>query len=303
MRILISGATGQVGLALAARLQTMGTLIVTDRASLDLSQPNSLPAVLDRLAPELVVNAAAYTAVDKAEDEQDLARIVNAEAPGVIARWAAGRGVPLMHFSTDYVFGGGGERPWREEDRPAPLSVYGASKLAGEEAVRAAGGDGLIVRTSWVYAATGTNFLRTIARLARERAELRVVADQIGAPTSAALLADAVARMLNGGIEAFRASAARASGLVHVAASGETSWHGFAEAILEGLEARGVPLAAQRVVPIRTGDYPTRAKRPANSRLNLELLRTVFGIAPAPWQEALAPELDQLAQRLENKGN
>jgi dTDP-4-dehydrorhamnose reductase len=246
----------------------------------------------------LIINTAAYTAVDKAEDEPELVRIVNVEAPGTMAIWAAGRSVPLVHFSTDYVFGGGGERPWREEDKPAPLSAYGASKLAGEEVVRAAGGDTLIVRTSWVYAAEGTNFLRAIARRAGEQCELRVVADQIGAPTSAALLADAVARMLNGGIDAFRASAAKASGLVHLTASGETSWHGFAEAIVEGLRARGVPLAAERVVPIRTGDYPARAKRPANSRLSLERLRTVFGITPAPWQEALAPELDQLAREL-----
>jgi dTDP-4-dehydrorhamnose reductase len=184
-----------------------------------------------------------------------------------------------------------------------PLSVYGASKLAGEEAVRAAGGDALIVRTSWVYAARGTNFLCTIARLARERPELRVVADQIGAPTSAALVADAVAQMLNEGIEPFRAAAKRSGRLVHFAASGETSWHGFAEAIVEGLRARDVPLEAERVVAIRTEDYPTPARRPANSRLDLERLRTVFGINPAPWQEALAPELDQLAQLIENKGN
>ncbi|HLC08497.1 MAG TPA: dTDP-4-dehydrorhamnose reductase [Methyloceanibacter sp.] len=303
MRILITGATGQLGFALASRLQVLGTLIATDRTALDLSQPNSIKPRLDQLAPELIINAAAYTAVDKAEDEQDLARIVNAEAPGMMAIWAAARNVPLIHISTDYVFGRGGERPWREDDKPVPLSAYGASKLAGEEAVRTAGGDTLIVRTSWVYAVRGTNFLCTIARLAQERPELRVVADQIGAPTSAAILADAVARMLNGGTDSFRASAAKSSGLVHFAASGETSWHGFAEAIVKGLRARDVPLMAERVVSIATEDYPTPAKRPANSRLDLERLRTVFGINPAPWQEALAPELDQLAQLLENKGN
>jgi dTDP-4-dehydrorhamnose reductase len=303
MRILITGATGQVGLALASRLQGAGSLIVTDRRTLDLSEPDSIASVLDRLAPELIINTAAYTAVDKAEDEKELVQIVNAEAPGIMARWAAERRVPLIHFSTDYVFDGSGNRPWREDDQPHPLSTYGASKLAGEEAVRAAGGDSLIVRTSWVYAAKGKNFLHTIERLARERTELRVVNDQIGAPTSAALLADAVARMLNGGTDPFRACAAKSEGLVHFAATGETSWHGFAEAIVKGLRARDVPLMAERVVSIRTEDYPTPAKRPANSRLNLERLRTVFGINPAPWQEALAPELDQLAQLLENKGN
>jgi dTDP-4-dehydrorhamnose reductase len=303
MRILITGATGQVGLALASRLQGLGSLIATDRAALDLSQPSSLASRLDKLAPELIINAAAYTAVDRAEDETELARIVNAEAPGMIAGWAAKRSVPLIHFSTDYVFGWGGEIPWREDDPPVPHSAYGASKLAGEEAVRAAGGDTLIVRTSWVYAASGKNFLCTIARLAQEQAELRVVADQIGAPTSAAILADAVARMLNGETNSFRDSVAKSGGLVHFAASGETSWHGFAEAIVTGLKARDVPLKAECVVAIRTEDHPTSAKRPANSRLSLERLKTVFGITPAPWQEALAPELDRLAQLLENKSN
>ncbi len=169
MRILITGATGQVGLALASRLQGSGSLIVTDRRALDLSQLDSIASVLDRFAPELIINAAAYTAVDKAEDEKELARIVNAEAPGVMARWAAEKRVPLIHFSTDYVFDGSGNRPWREEDQPRPLSTYGKSKLDGEEAIRRAGGDSLIVRTSWIYAAKGNNFLRTIARLARER--------------------------------------------------------------------------------------------------------------------------------------
>ena len=295
MRILITGATGQVGLALASRLQGSGNLIVTNRRALDLSQPGSIAAVLDRLAPELIVNTAAYTAVDKTEDEKELAQIVNAEAPGVMARWAAERRVPLIHFSTDYVFDGSGNRPWREDDRPAPLSSYGKSKLGGEEAIRRAGGDRLIIRTSWIYAAKGTNFLRTIARLARERPELRVVDDQIGAPTPAVLVADAVTQMLRGGTESFRALAAKSGGVVHLASAGETSWHGFAEAIVQGLRARGMPLAAQRVVPITTEEFATRAMRPANSRLNLDRLRTIFGIGPAPWQEGLSLELNLLA--------
>jgi dTDP-4-dehydrorhamnose reductase len=295
MRILITGATGQVGLALASRLQGTGSLIVTDRRALDLSQPGSIAAVLDRLAPELIVNTAAYTAVDKAEDDKELAQIVNAEAPGIMARWAVEKRVPLIHFSTDYVFDGSGNRPWREEDRAAPLSTYGKSKLAGEEAIRRARGDSLIVRTSWIYAAKGTNFLRTIARLARERTELRVVDDQIGAPTPASLVAHAVTQMLKGGTESFRALAAKSGGVVHLASAGETSWHGFAEAIVQGLRARGMPLAAERVVPITTEEFATRAMRPANSRLNLDRLRTIFGIVPAPWQETLSPELDLLA--------
>jgi dTDP-4-dehydrorhamnose reductase len=295
MRTLITGATGQLGLALASRLQGSASLIVTDRRTLDLSQPGSIASVLDRLAPELIINAAAYTAVDRAEDEKGLAQLVNAEAPGIMAHWAADRRAPLIHFSTDYIFDGSGDRPWHEDDRPAPLSTYGRSKLAGEEAIRRTEVDSLIVRTSWVYAAKGANFLRTIARLARERTELHVVNDQIGAPTSAALVADAVKQMLSGGAESFRALAARSGGIVHLASAGETSWHGFAEAIVQGLRTRGVPLAAERVVPITTKELATRVTRPANSRLNLDRLRTVFGIVPAPWQEALSPELDLLA--------
>jgi len=223
---------------------------------------------------------------------------VNAEAPGALARWAAARDVPFIHFSTDYVFDGSGERAWREDDAPQPLSVYGASKLAGENEIRSAGGTVLIVRTSWVYGAEGKNFLRTIARLARERSELRIVADQIGAPTSAALIGDVVAGMLSEGVETLRELCARTGGLVHLAASGETSWYGLACAIVEGLRARGVTLAVERIVPIATEDYPTRARRPHNSRLDLTRLQTIFGILPPLWQNALSPELDRLAREL-----
>ena len=199
MRILLTGVTGQVGAALRAPLECAGALVAADRSRLDLAQPENMAAALDEMAPDLIVNPAAYTAVDRAEDERELAFRVNAEAPGAMARWAASRGVPLIHFSTDYVFDGGGTRAWREDDATGPLSVYGASKLAGEDAIRSAGGPHLVVRTSWVYAATGANFLRTIARLARERDELRIVADQIGAPTSARLIADAVAKIVGKG--------------------------------------------------------------------------------------------------------
>jgi dTDP-4-dehydrorhamnose reductase len=223
---------------------------------------------------------------------------VNAEAPGAMARWAADRGVPMIHFSTDYVFDGSGERPLREDDPTGPLGTYGASKLAGEAQILAARGFFLIVRTSWVYAATGRNFLRTIARAAREREVLRVVADQVGAPTSAALIADAVARMVAAGLPDLRRRSAQAGGLLHLAASGEASWHQFASAIVAGLKERGVTLAAVRVEAIRTQDYPTRAARPRNSRLALDRLRQVFGQTPASWQEALTPELDQLAREM-----
>jgi dTDP-4-dehydrorhamnose reductase len=298
VRILITGISGQVGGALLTRLRDHD-LIAADRPMLDLAQPERIAGTLDRLAPELIINPAAYTAVDRAEDERDHANLVNATAPGAIARWAADHGVPLLHFSTDYVFDGGGDRPWREDDSTSPLSVYGASKLAGEHAIRTAAGTFLIVRTSWVYAAQGTNFLRTIARLARERKELRIVADQIGAPSSAALIAENVAAMLADGLSAFRDRCRQANGLVHLCAAGETSWHGFAAAIIDGLNARGVKLAVARVDPISTAQYPTRATRPHNSRLDLSRLRQVFGIAPRSWHEALAPELDLLATSLQ----
>jgi dTDP-4-dehydrorhamnose reductase len=298
MRILVTGVGGQVGGALAARLQKIGTVIPIDVDTLDFARPDRLADAVERMAPELIVNPAAYTAVDKAEDEPDLAMAVNATAPGIIARWAAARAVPFIHFSTDYVFSGAGERPWREADEPQPLSAYGATKLAGDNEIRAAGGHSLILRTSWVYAAQGKNFLGTIARLARERKELRIVADQIGAPTSAALLGDAVTGMVAAGMDSLRQRCAQADGLVHIAASGETSWHGFACAIVEGLRARGVTLAVEQVVPIRTDEYPTRARRPLNSRLDLSRLHQVFGLTPATWQSALAAELDQLADEL-----
>src|SRR5665213_3643207 len=190
MRILVTGVTGQVGGALLARLSGLSTILPVDKTLLDLAKLCSIPDELDRLAPDLIINPAAYTAVDKAEDEPELALRVNGKAPGIMARWAADRAVPFIHFSTDYVFDGHGERSRREGDSAHPLSVYGASKLAGENEVRLSGGRFLIVRTSWVYAARGKNFLLTVARLAREGRELRIVADQIGAPTSAGLIAD-----------------------------------------------------------------------------------------------------------------
>jgi dTDP-4-dehydrorhamnose reductase len=298
MRILLTGVTGQVGAALRAPLESMGSLVAADRNRLDFARPENVASVLDDIAPDLIVNPAAYTAVDRAEDERELAFRVNAEAPRAMARWAASRGVPIIHFSTDYVFDGGGAQPWREEDATGPLSVYGASKLAGEVAVRSAGGPHLVVRTSWIYAATGANFLRTIARLARERDDLGIVADQIGAPTSARLIADAVAKIVgNPGsalVERFRAG----RGLVNVAAAGETSWHGFATAIVEGLKARHVALRVQTVRPIRTQDYPTKASRPANSRFDLTRLRQVFGVETPDWRDALDRELDALAPAL-----
>jgi dTDP-4-dehydrorhamnose reductase len=298
MRILVTGVTGQVGGALVPHLRSIGKLIPVDKATLDLTKLSTIAETLDRIAPDLVVNPAAYTAVDKAEDEPDLAMRVNGQAPGALGRWALKHDVPLIHFSTDYVYAGTGKTPWREEDETHPLSVYGLSKLAGENEIRKSSCCFLIVRTCWVYGAQGKNFLRTILRLAQERKELPIVSDQVGAPTSAAQIADAILGMIADGLDCFRNRCAQANGLVHVAASGETSWHGFACAILEGLKRRGVSLAIEDVIPIRTDEFPTRAKRPLNSRLDLTRLQTVFGIRPQHWQAALEKELDEVAREI-----
>ena len=298
MRILVTGISGQVGSATVQRLSSHATVIAADRALLDLTNLDAIPGVLERTAPELVINAAAYTAVDRSEAEPALAQRVNADGPGVMAQWCANHAIPLIHLSTDYVFDGHGTQGWSENDTPRPISTYGASKLAGEEQIRAAGGCCLIVRTSWVYAARGTNFLRKVAALAKTNNELRIVADQVGAPTSAALIADILYGMLETGLPLFQTKVNRARGLVHLAASGEASWHEFATQIVQGLRSRGVSLSVERIVPIRTDDYPLPARRPLNSRFNLERLRDVFEIKPPHWQEALAPELDQLAAEL-----
>jgi dTDP-4-dehydrorhamnose reductase len=274
----------------------MGTVVPADRLLLNLIEPHQIPSALDRLAPDLIVNPAAYTAVDRAEDERELAFLVNAEAPGVIADWAAQRQIPLVHFSTDYVFDGQGAEPWRENSPTGPLSTYGASKLAGETLIRGAGGPHLIIRTSWVYAARGTNFLRTIARLAREQTDLKIVADQFGSPTSARVIAEAVAAVLASGTGNLRERFAKAQGCLNVAAADETSWHGFACAIVDGLRSRHVRLAVQSVMPLRTEEYPTKARRPHNSRFDLTRLWELFHIATPSWREALEPELDQIAQ-------
>jgi dTDP-4-dehydrorhamnose reductase len=294
MRILLTGTSGQVGGALLPLLNPGGAVLAPQRDAFDLSRPDALPAALDALKPKLIVNPAAYTAVDQAEDERALAFRVNAEAPAEMARWAARNDVPMVHFSTDYVFDGSGNEPWREDSNARPLSIYGKSKLAGDQAVMGAGGAHLIIRTSWVYAAKGRNFLTTILRLAQERDELRVVADQFGAPTSARVIAETVSQVL-GAAEADPLGVfGQSGGLLNVSCSGETSWHGFAEAILDGVRSRGMEPKARRVVRISTSDFPMKVKRPANSRLHLGKLNLRFKLAPMSWDQSLKRELDQL---------
>jgi dTDP-4-dehydrorhamnose reductase len=292
MRAFLTGTEGQVGGALLPLLQRFGTVITPKLAEFDFTKPETLTASLDQARPDIIINPAAYTAVDRAEDERELAFLINAEAPTVIARWAAAHDVPMVHFSTDYVFDGSGDVPWREDSATGPLSVYGASKLAGDNAIKAAGGPHLIVRTSWVYAARGANFLQTMVRLAAERLELRVVVDQIGAPTTAKAISDALIAILEPGMSDIGGLLAKKGGVVNVVCASETSWYGFATAIVSGLKSRGVKLRVERVIPISTGEFPTKAKRPANSRLNLTRLREVFGVTMPSWQRALDHELD-----------
>jgi dTDP-4-dehydrorhamnose reductase len=299
VRILLTGASGQVGSALRAPLAFFGAVIAADRTLIDLSRPGDVTAALDKAAPDFIVNPAAFTAVDQAELEPELAYRVNAEAPREMARWAASHRVPIVHFSTDCVFDGSGNRPWREDDATGPLSVYGASKLAGEIAVRETGGSHLIIRTSWVFASKGKNFLNTTVRSARERNELRIVSDQVGAPTSARLIAEGLTSILHscrlGARNDLQQKFREAEGLVHLTASGETSWHGFACAIVDGLRKRGDQLAVADIAAIKTREYQARAPRPRNSRLSMARLKTVFDITTSDWRQALDLELDDLA--------
>jgi dTDP-4-dehydrorhamnose reductase len=271
LRILLTGATGQVGWELRRTLAPLGEVKFFDRFGLDLADTPPLVATVRALQPAVIVNAAAYTAVDKAESERDLAFAINATAPRVLAEEAKRIGALLVHYSTDYVFDGEKASPYVEDDPTHPLSVYGASKLAGEQAIARSGCRHLTLRTSWVYGPRGRNFYLTMLRLAKERPELKVVDDQVGAPTSSLEIARATAALLAKG----------AQGLYHMSAAGETTWCGFARAILKraGL---ATPVAA-----IRTEDYPTPAKRPRNSRLDCSKLRRETGIALAGWEAAL----------------
>lgn len=294
MRVLVTGARGQLGWELARSCQPLGEVIALDRSGCDLSDPPAAAAVVRRLRPDIVFNAAAYTAVDKAEDDEPAARRVNAEAPGELAREAAAIGALLVHYSTDYVWSGTGERPWSETDPTAPLNAYGRTKLDGEQAIARAGGRWLVFRTSWVYAERGGNFPRTMLRLAAERDRLNVVADQVGAPTPARLIADA---SVQAAVRALgqAGGAGFESGVYNLVAGGATSWHGLAVAVVEGARRRGLPVRAERVDPILAASYPTRALRPANSRMSTAAFTRRFGLALPPWEQGVELFLDALA--------
>lgn len=300
MKLLVFGGNGQVGQELLRTLAPLGSVVATTRSgrlpdgtacdTADFAQPGQLVALLDRVRPDWVVNAAAYTAVDRAEQERDAAFRANAESPAQIARWCAANGVPLVHYSTDYVFDGQGTRPYPVDAPTAPLGVYGESKLAGEQAIRQAGARHLIFRTAWVYASHGHNFLRTMLRVGADREELKVVADQVGTPTPAALIADITAR-------AIAQDDGRRAGTWHLTAAGHTSWHGFAEAIFRQALAMGLIAKAPRVAAITTAEYPTPARRPAYSCLDTSTLTRDFGVELPAWSTGVSRVLAELAAR------
>jgi dTDP-4-dehydrorhamnose reductase len=281
--ILILGANGQVGKALAETLGNHATAL--NRNSADLSQPSSLLPLMDCLRPQLVFNAAAYTQVDLAEKEPELAFRVNAESPGILADWCARNGSIFVHYSTDYVFPGTGRMPWKEDDPVEPLNEYGRTKLEGEKRVQKAGGKYLIFRTSWVYDATGKNFVNTMLRLGQEREHLKVVSDQIGAPTYAPDLAKA---SLSAAQSDFQ------SGIYHLCNRGETHWHEFAETIFALAKEIGIPLKVNRLEAIPSSAYPTTARRPLNSRLNTEKARVELGIEMPDWKDGLRRCMEQI---------
>lgn len=292
--VLVFGATGQVGRELPRALTRFGPVVSLDRHAADFSRPETLRTVVRHFRPRVIVNAAAYTAVDRAESEPDVAYLVNATAPGVLAEEAETQGACLVHYSTDYVFDGRKAAPYVEADAPNPLSVYGSSKLAGEGVVASRCGRHLILRTSWVLGVHGSNFLKTILRLARGGDGLRVVADQYGAPTTAALIADVTGRILQAVQDAPAANPVW--GLYHLTAAGETSWHAYARHVLGKARQLGIPMRVtpDRVEPIMTADYPTAAARPANSRLSTARLRATFGLHLPQWECGVNEVLERL---------
>ena len=296
MKILLLGKDGQVGWELQRALAPLGELRALGRADADFSRPETLRAPIAAFGPDVIVNAAAYTAVDKAESDAATAHSVNALAPGVLAEEAATRGAWLVHYSTDYVFDGTKEGAYVEGDATNPLSVYGRTKCEGEARIRATGARHLILRTSWVFAARGGNFAKTMLRLAQERDNLNVVADQHGAPTGAELIADATALALHSLRDAGPASSVM-SGTYHLAAAGATTWHGYAQHVLAQALAQGARLKAtpQAVLPVSTQAWPTPAARPRNSRLDTQLFETTFGLRMPDWRDHVDRLIAELA--------
>jgi dTDP-4-dehydrorhamnose reductase len=295
-RILLTGKNGQVGWELQRALLTVGEVVAFDRQGMDLANPDAIRTVIREVKPKLIVNAAAYTDVDQAEKEPQAAMAINGTAPGILAEEAKRLGAAIVHYSTDYVFDGTKAAPYTEEDAPNPINVYGKSKLAGEQAIQAVGVPHLIFRTSWVYGARGKNFLLTVRRLAKEREELRIVADQTGAPTWSRTIAEAtgqiLASCLSPGQGGFR-HLEEHSGTYHLSSAGETTWYGFAVAIVDRIGSNG---PRHRVVPINSSEYPKPARRPANSRLSSEVVAGKFGLALPDWALSLALCADDLLQ-------
>ncbi|MDR3221408.1 MAG: dTDP-4-dehydrorhamnose reductase [Candidatus Accumulibacter sp.] len=297
MKILLLGKDGQVGWELQRALAPLGEVVALSRDGEnglvgDLTDTAGLRATVAAVAPDVIVNAAAYTAVDRAESESELAYRINADGPGVLAAEAAARGIWLVHYSTDYVFDGSGSRPWRETDPTGPLSIYGKSKFAGEEAVRMSGCSYLLLRTSWVYAVRGSNFVRSVLKLAAEREELTMVDDQIGAPTGAGLIADVTAHLVHAVTQEGRN---RPGGIYHLVAAGETNWHDYASFVIDGARRRGVALKVRDVAPIQSSAWlSSSAPRPLNSRLDTSRLRADFGLYLPDWRCGVERLLDEI---------
>lgn len=297
MKILLFSKIGQVGWELNRSLLPLGEIISLEKEDADFSRPESLRKIVQEIKPDVIVNAAAYTAVDKAEEEEALAAAINGLAPGVLAQEALKLGALLVHYSTDYVFDGTKETPYVETDIPNPLNAYGRTKLSGEQAVQTSGCDYLIFRTSWVYTSRGNNFLLTILKLAKEKDELSIVSDQIGSPTSARLIAETTSRCINKA-ENERQAGVFSSNLYHLTTSGSTSWHGFAKEIASIVGKKiDLKLKARDIKAISTIDYPTPAKRPKNSRLSLKKLENDLGVDMPGWQQTLLLCLEDLIEK------
>jgi dTDP-4-dehydrorhamnose reductase len=297
MKILLLGKNGQVGWELQRSLAPLGELIALDRHSVeglcgDLSDLDALRATIRQIRPDIIVNAAAYTAVDKAESETEMADRVNCQAVQVMAEEAASLDAWLVHYSTDYVFSGEGLTPWQETDAVAPVNHYGASKLAGEQAITASGCNHLIFRTSWVYGSRGNNFAKTMLRLAKDRDSMNVIADQIGAPTGADFIADVTSLAIRQVLQH-----PELTGLYHLAAAGEVSWHGYASHVVDFAKSNGEELAVMAINPIDTSAYPTPARRPLNSRLNTQKLRDNFSLHLPDWQSGVTRMLREVLNK------